>query len=542
MVETSLKYQLKWALGFAKPYRKELLLYFLLEVISLNLGLLFIWWSKRTIDFAVADNTPAMQRALVYAILSVVLGAIISLYSSWLNERMRARMLQRLQKDVVKTQMQAVWGLVKNWQTGDLMVRVNTDCQEVVQVIGNSAIASAITVLRILAASGFLFWMDPILAVILLAICPLMVFTRLYFRRFRKLNQKLKESDSRLGNVVQENLRLRLSIRALNLGRLRWGKVEAAQDNIYNMKMGVLNFSTVSKGVMNLVMNAGFLITFSWGIYKLHAGEITFGTLSAFLQLVSRIQGPVLILMGLVPLFVRFRTSLDRVNEILLTEKEEEVEGQYFNSITKIDLQNVSFRYEDKQVLDNLQASLEKGKPVAILGASGKGKTTLIRLLLSVLTPNSGHIKLEADGNTVSLSPAHRVNFSYVPQGDKLFTGTIKENMLIGSDPISEEKLKEVLHAACASFVYDLPEGLDTLVGESGHGLSEGQAQRIAVARALLRDSAVMLFDEVTSALDPQTAKDLTQQLLEAGKDKILVFVTHDLALAQACDQTIYIR
>lgn len=455
---------------------------------------------------------------------------------------MRARMLQRLQKDVVKTQMQAAWGLVKNWQTGDLMVRVNTDCQEIVQVIGNSAIASAITVLRILAASGFLFWMDPILAVILLAICPLMVFTRLYFRRFRKLNQKLKESESRLGNVVQENLRLRLSIRALNLGRLRWGKVEAAQDNIYNMKMGVLNFSTVSKGVMNLVMNAGFLITFSWGIYKLHAGEITFGTLSAFLQLVSRIQGPVLILMGFVPLFVRFRTSLDRVNEILLTETEEEVEGQYFNSITKIDLQNVSFRYEDKQVLDNLQASLEKGKPVAILGASGKGKTTLIRLLLSVLTPNSGHIKLEADGNTVSLLPAHRVNFSYVPQGDKLFTGTIKENMLIGSDPISEEKLKEVLHAACASFVYDLPEGLDTLVGESGHGLSEGQAQRIAVARALLRDSAVMLFDEVTSALDPQTAKDLTQQLLQAGKDKILVFVTHDLALAQACDQTIYIR
>ncbi len=542
MVETSLKYQFKWALRFAKPYRGELLLYFLLELISLSLGLLFIWWSKRTIDFAVADNAEAMKRALIYAVLSVVFGALISLYSSWLNERTRALMLQRLQKDVVKTQMQAVWGLVKNWHTGDLMVRVNTDCGEVVQVIGNSAIASVITILRILAATGFLFWMDPILAVILIAICPLMIFTRLYFRRFRKLNQRLKESESRLGNVVQENLRLRLSIRALNLGVARWAKVESAQDNIYDMKMGVLNFSTISKGVMNLVMNAGFLVTFAWGIYKLHAGEITFGTLSAFLQLVSRIQGPVLVLMGFVPLFVRFRTSLDRINEILLTQKEEEVEGEYFNTITKIDLQEVSFRYEDKQVLDNLQASFVKGRPTAIVGASGKGKTTLIRLLLNILSPNSGEIKLEADGNVVSLSAAHRVNFAYVPQGDKLFTGTIRENLLVDNKQVTETRLQEVLNAAQASFVYDLPDTLDTIVGESGHGLSEGQAQRIAVARALLRDSGVLLFDEVTSALDPRTAAQLTQQLFQEGKDKILVFVTHDLALAEACDQTIYIQ
>lgn len=542
MTETSLKYQLKWAFRFAKPYGGELLIYFFLEIAALALGLLFIWWSKRTIDFAVTDDPAAMKRALLYAILSVVLGAVVSLYSTWLNERTRAQMLQRLQKSVVQTQMHAVWGVVKNWHTGDIMVRVDTDCKEVVQVIGNSAIASVITVLRILAATGFLFWMDPVLALILVAICPLMVFSRLYFRRFRTLNLRLKQAESTLGNVVQENLRLRLSIRALNLGIFRWRKVEAAQDNIYDMKMGVLNFSTLSKGVMNLVINTGFLITFTWGIYKLHSGEITFGTLSAFLQLVSRIQGPVLVLMGFVPLFVRFRTSLDRLNEILLTETEKEVEGEHFNSIQQVQLQKINFRYEDKKVLDNLEATFMRGRPTALVGASGKGKTTLIRLLLRILTPNSGEIILDADGNMVPLSARHRVNFAYVPQGDKLFSGTIRENLQASENQIPEERLRNALYVACASFVYDLPEGLDTFVGESGHGLSEGQAQRIAVARALLRDCGIWLFDEVTSALDPATAMELTRRLLEAGKEKILVFVTHDAALAEACDQTIYIR
>ncbi|MFD1771602.1 ABC transporter ATP-binding protein [Sphingobacterium suaedae] len=542
MQETSFKYQWKWAWRFAKPYRYQLLLYFLLEVVSLTLGLLFIWWSKRTIDFAVTADTPQMKEALIFAVCSVVLGVGIGLYSGWLNERTRTLMLIRLQKDVIRTQMQATWGLVKNWHTGDIMVRVNTDCQEVVQVIGNSAIASLVTVLRILAATGFLWWMDPMLAVLLLAICPLIVFSKVYFRRFRKLNQHLKQAESNLGNVVQENLRFRLSIRALNLGALRWRKVDESQDAIYQMKMGVLNFSTVSRGLMNVVVNTGFLVTFAWGVYKLHAGAITFGTLSAFLQLVSRIQGPVLVLMGFVPLFVRFRASLDRLNEILLTEQEEQVAPEYLANIGQIELQGLSFRYEDKEVLNDLQATFVKGRPTAIVGASGKGKTTLIRLLLSLLRPNKGNIWIDSNGHRVLLERKHRVNFAYVPQGDKLFSGTIRENLQITESPISEERMRVALTTACALFVYDLPDGLDTVVGESGHGLSEGQAQRIAVARTLLRDCNVWLFDEVTSALDPPTAAALTAQLLEAGKEKILVFVTHDLALADACSQTILIR
>jgi len=206
-----------------------------------------------------------------------------------------------------------------------------------------------------------------------------------------------------------------------------------------------------------------------------------------------------------------------------------------------IQLQDISFRYDDKFVIEQLNESFHIGAPTAIIGSSGKGKTTIIRLLLALLQPDKGHIWIETAHEKLALSAKHRENFAYVPQGDKLFTGTIRENLQIGNTPIPDEKLREALFTACAEFVFSLPDGLDTEVGESGYGLSEGQAQRIAVARALLRDCSVWLFDEVTSALDPETSERLVARLMQAGKHKLLVFVTHDLKLASYCKKTIYI-
>jgi len=540
-LEHKLTYQLKWAWAFSKPYRGPLLLYFLAELLALGLSLLFIYYSKYTIDYAIAGDTALMKRSLWLAVWSVLAGQGASLYGSWINERMRSRMLVRLQQDVVDAQMRATWVLVKNWHTGDIMIRVNTDCQEVVQMIGTTAVDAVITVLRLLSAFGFLWIMDPMLAVLILCISPVIVFSKLYFRRLKKMNQELKRAESSLGNVVQENMRFRLVIRALGLQRIRWEKVTGSQEAIYAMKMRVLNFSTVSKGILRFTVNAGFLLTFIWGILRLHAAEITFGTMSAFLQLVGRIQGPVLTLMGFVPTFIRFRTALERVDEMLQSEKEEEVKAEHLPNIQQVSLRAVGFRYDDKEIFHRFDADFTRGAPTAVVGASGKGKTTLIRLLLGLLQPNSGDLQLYTDRREIPLSSAHRTNFAYVPQGDKLFSGTIRENLQVNKEAVSDERIREVLTTACATFVYDLPMGLDTLVGESGYGLSEGQAQRVAVARALLQDCAVWLFDEVTSALDPSTSTELTNRLLDAGKDKVLVFVTHDLMLTELCSQVVYI-
>ncbi|CAM3698973.1 ABC transporter ATP-binding protein [Elizabethkingia occulta] len=540
-MNTNLSYQLKWAWLLTKNSRGELLLYFILELAAIAFSLLFVFWSKKAVDFAVSSSTSDLQKALILSVCSVLIALFMRSYSGWLNEKTRMKMMISLQNSLVKSQMLSTWKVGKHWHTGDIQVRINNDCQEIVQMVGFSSISFVLTTIRLLASFGFLWLMDPMLAILIVAISPLFLFSKIYFKKLRKLNKDLKTAESKFGNVVQENLRFRMSIRALGVQYARWQKVENSQNDIFKLKLGLLNFSTVSQGIMKLTINAGFLLTFGWGVYRLHANEISFGTMTAFLQLVGRIQAPILLMMGFVPLFIRFRTAVDRVQELEQVEVEQEIEQEYITEPQNIEINQLNFRYDDKLVIKDLSAKFITGQPVAIIGSSGKGKTTLIRLLLALIKPDKGEIYINTSTEHLVLSNKYRINIAYVPQGDKLFSGSIKENLQLGEQEVSDSKLREVLYLACAEFVYDLPDGLDTIVGESGYGLSEGQAQRIAVARALMRECNIWLFDEVTSALDPDTGEKLIQRLLEAGKNKILVFVTHDMKLAGKCEQTIYI-
>lgn len=540
-MNTNLSYQLKWAWLLTKNSRGELLLYFILELAAIAFSLLFVFWSKKAVDFAVSSSTSDLQKALILSVCSVLIALFMRSYSGWLNEKTRMKMMISLQNSLVKSQMLSTWKVGKHWHTGDIQVRINNDCHEIVQMVGFSSISFVLTTIRLLASFGFLWLMDPMLAILIVAISPLFLFSKIYFKKLRKLNKDLKTAESKFGNVVQENLRFRMSIRALGVQYARWQKVENSQNDIFKLKLGLLNFSTVSQGIMKLTINAGFLLTFGWGVYRLHANEISFGTMTAFLQLVGRIQAPILLMMGFVPLFIRFRTAVDRVQELEQVEVEQEIEQEYITEPQNIEINQLSFRYDDKLVIKDLSAKFITGQPVAIIGSSGKGKTTLIRLLLALIKPDKGEIFINTSTEHLVLSNKYRINIAYVPQGDKLFSGSIKENLQLGEQEVSDSKLREVLYLACAEFVYDLPDGLDTIVGESGYGLSEGKAQRIAVARALMRECNIWLFDEVTSALDPDTGEKLIQRLLEAGKNKILVFVTHDMKLAGKCEQTIYI-
>ena len=264
--------------------------------------------------------------------------------------------------------------------------------------------------------------------------------------------------------------------------------------------------------------------------------------MSAFLQLVGRIQGPLLLLMSFVPVFIKFRTAVERVEEVFQTEVEDEYKPELINDPEELIIKNLSFKYEDNLVIDDFNLRVKRGEPTAIIGSSGKGKTTLIRLLLALIQPNKGEISVKTNSELFPINPNHRINIAYVPQGDKLFSGTIKENILTDTENVSPEKIYEVLYLSCSEFVYDLPDGLNTTIGESGYGLSEGQAQRIALARALMKENSIWLFDEVTSALDQKTAELLIERLLSSAKNKIVIFVTHDLRLAEKCSQTVYMQ
>ncbi|MGJ1294397.1 ABC transporter ATP-binding protein [Sphingobacterium spiritivorum] len=541
MTNRSLIAQIRWTSSLAKSQRLQLLLFFCMELCTIILSLLFVYWSKKAVDLVMDKGSLHWKFTLTLAIGSVICGLGVRLCSDWLNEKTRIKMLIELQDRVIKSQMMVVWKYVKKWTTGDIQVRIHTDCNEVIQMIGYSALSCILTVIRLFASFGFLWLMDPMLAWIILSVSPLFLFSKLYFRRLRTLNTQQKQAESTLGHVIQENIRFRTSIRALGLHAVRWNKVQESQQMIYRLKLRLLNFSAVSQALLKIAINAGFLITFVWGVYRLRTGEISFGTMTAFLQLVGRIQSPIISLMSFVPLFIRFRAAADRVQELLEVEVEEETIPEYIPEPKCVAVKNIAFKYENQLIINDLSLQVNVGSPVAVIGTSGKGKTTLIRLLLALLKPDKGDIRIQTVDEEYLLSSRHRINIAYVPQGDKLFSTTIRENLTASREEITAVQIRKALYLACAEFVYDLPDGLDTVIGESGYGLSEGQAQRIAIARAMISDCSIWLFDEITSALDSGTAQELFNRLTGAGKDKIIVFVTHDLLLAQQCSKQIYI-
>ena len=541
MINSGLKQHLRWAWSISEGYRGRLLLYFLLELICIGLSLVFVYLSKKAVDAATSPDGLPLKWLLIGIVGSIALNVGIKGYSGRLMERIKLMLTLQLQRTMLDAQMLSVWKLIKNWHTGDIQIRIQTDCEEVANTIANNVLSFGLTIIQLLASVGFLWYMDPMLALMILAISPLFVFSKIYFRKMRKLSKEVKEEESNFSKVLQENLRFRLLIRAMGIFPKRRAKLTESQQQLFLLKMRQINFSTYTQGAMKVAMNAGYLVAFIWGIYRLQAGLISFGTMTAFLQLVARIQSPILALISYIPGFVRFRVSADRLLELQAGEIEPQVTPQQLCATKELRITDLSFRYEDKWVLQQLNLSLKAGEPTAIVGPSGKGKTTLIRLLLSLLKAEKGQITLIDQQGERPLTASHRINFAYIPQGNSLFSGTIRENLMLHAKENGPLDIDKALRLACAEFVFDFPEGVDTLVGESGMGLSEGQAQRIAIARALLHDGDIWLFDEVTSALDRTTADTLTERLLAYGKHKLCLFVTHDLHLAEKCQQRIYL-
>lgn len=538
---SELAYQIKWAWSITEDQRGRLLLYILVEVMAIVLSISFIYWTKQTIDYAIVGSKQQIIIAMCYTILSIVLSLLCSVLGSWINGRTVIDLFVKLQNKLLKQQMNILWSERNNLSTGDLMVRFNSDCQEVVQTVGSTLPNFFLTGIRLVASCLFLSTIDPTLTLILLAMVPLFILSKMYYRKLRRINDALKSAESNFGQVLYENLRLRIPIRGLSLQALRQHKVESAQDDLVKLKVNLLGFSKLSQGSLQLVVNLGFLITFAWGIYRLHMQEISFGTMTAFLQLVGRIQSPLVSLMGFAPVFIRFRTIANRLIEMNNVSIEKEAELGEVISIEKLSIEGLHFSYGTAPIFTDFNLTANMGEPVAVMGGSGIGKTTLIRLLLALVKPNKGNIWLSTCNGVEALDTRHRFNIGYVPQGEKLFRGTIRQNLQVDNREVDEQVLNEALICACAEFVYDLPDGLDTHVGESGYGLSEGQVQRIAVARMLVRESHIWLLDEVTSALDRETGEMLISRLLKRGQDKLILFVTHDNYVAQQCSKTIII-
>ena len=282
----------------------------------------------------------------------------------------------------------------------------------------------------------------------------------------------------------------------------------------------------------------GYITAFLWSAYGLASKTVTFGMVTAYLQLVNRIQRPLFDLMRLLPSIVSAKTAIERLIFLTGFKLEENEEKILLEGNVTLRIENLTFAYskEAKPVLSDFSMVVKPGTMVAVMGETGVGKTTLLRLLLALIKPDSGSIVIEDETQSVVVSESTRSNFVYVPQGGSLFSGTIRDNLLLGNALADDDELKRVLHIASAQFVLDLPNGLDTILGENGSGLSEGQAQRVAIARSLLRPGKILLLDEATSALDSETEHSFLTNLKKEIGDRTVLFITHHAEIASFCD------
>ena len=375
-----------------------------------------------------------------------------------------------------------------------------------------------------------------------MAIIPLFVaLSRFYVGKMRSLTRQVRDSDSKVQSVLQETVQNRMLIKTMEGDDTMVDRLENTQSELRHRVVRRTAFSVLSHLLLNFGFAVGYLTAFLWSAVRMSAGTLTFGGMTAFLQLVNKIQSPARSLTKLVPAFVSVFTAAERLMELEENPLEEQGTPIELDAPCGIRFSDVSFAYPDaatQPVISHLTFDFRPGSCTAILGETGAGKTTLVRLLLALLRPQDGRVEIYDRREVREMGPRMRCNLVYVPQGNTLLSGTIRDNLRLGKLDATDEEMLEALRLSCADFVADLPDGLDSLCAEDGGGLSEGQAQRISIARALLRNRSIMLFDEATSALDPDTERQLLDNLLHHSQ-KTIIFVTHRLAVVDYCDQVL---
>ena len=534
-------------------------------------GLLMIWLSKRFIDETIRTGTQDdIVQMILFLVLTVVGTIVLRLLYYYMTAAATVRKTNALRLFYFGTLFRRKLFDGHELHSGDVSSRLSKDIETVSSSIIDTIPQMAVTGIQLVGAFLLMRWFDARLAWALLLLTPVLVVVgKLISRRLRNMTLEIREGESRIQMQVQEGVEYNAVLRSLESENWVLERLGLKQSKLENDVMRRTRFTAVARFAIGSAFGLGYLLAFIWGGLGLREGTITFGVMTSFLQLVGQIQHPILTLLGMVPQLVHSTASIDRLDELekgadetpeLVREgvtREIECAGKRPGVRGRLGLrfENVSFGYKggDREVLCGFSHDFKPGSKNAIMGETGKGKTTLFRLLLGFIKPDFGRIDVysecedgavtgldvEMSGDSVEISEVTRSNFVYVPQGNTLMNGSVRYNLQLAKPDATDDEMKRVLHIACAEFVNDLPDGLDCEIGERGHGLSEGQAQRIAIARGLLRPGSILLFDEISSSLDEATEAELYRRLFEAFPEKTMLFVTHRTAICEMCDETV---
>lgn len=513
-------------------------------LVSVGISLCQVWTVQHAIDVASGAIPGSIIGAVSIMGLLILADFALNISAIWVRNILGIKAQNRMQQRMLDRILKSEWHGKESHHSGDVLNRLEIDVNTVINFLTETIPNTLSTLAMFIGAFCYLFSMDKILAFITIAIIPVFVgLSKVYVRSMRKLTRTVRDSDSKVQSVLQETIQHRMLIKTLESDDAAVNKLENTQKELRHNVVKRTVFSVFSNLMLNFGFALGYLVAFLWAAIRMSEHSLTFGGMTAFLQLVSRIQSPARGLTKLVPAFVGVFTAAERLMELEEDPLEEQGAPVYIPAPCGIRLNKVDFEYdkEDGKIINGLSFDFKPNSCTAVLGETGAGKTTLVRIILALLHPQGGDVEVYNSKMCKELSPLMRCNFVYVPQGNTLMSGTIRENLLLGRLNASEEEMQAALHKSCADFVFELPNGLDTKCAESGGGLSEGQAQRIAIARALLRDRQIMLFDEATAALDPDTERQLLKNIL-SEHDKTIIFITHRMAVVEYCDQTLKIE
>ena len=530
--ETMKMNYISWLWQNSKGIRWNSVVRIVAGISSVVLGLLMVWLSKRFIDETIhtgtADDVLQMVCCLV---LTVVGGVALRQVNFYLASMASVRQSNTLRLRIFGSLFRRQLYTDQELHSGDVTSRMAKDIEQVSGVMTDTLPQMVITFIQLCGAFLLMRWFDPRLAWALLLLTPLaLVFGKLIARHLRQMTLHIRQDESRIQMQVQEGMEYNAVLRSLGSEQWVTDRLNSMQQRLQGNVKRRTKFTAVTRLVMGCAFGLGYLLAFVWGGIGLRNGTITFGVMTSFLQLVGMIQSPIMQLLNMVPGVIHATASTARLEELSVECKNESRANPCHPCQKGISFTDVSFRYAkgDRQILTHFNHTFLPGSKTAIMGETGIGKTTLFRLILGFIEPDEGRVEVGGD-------------CCFVPQGNTLMSGTIRYNLQLAKPEATDDELRDVLHTACADFVLDLPEGIDTELGERGSGLSEGQAQRIAIARGLLHDGDILLLDEISSALDEPTEREMYRRLFAAYPQKTMLFITHRPTVTSQCDDVITI-
>ena len=520
----------RWLWQHTKGIRLNMAVRIVAGTVRVALGLLMVWLCKRFIDVTIRSGT-ADDILWMIIVLLVVVASQVALRQAYyyLGQRGGAKQSTAIRLKLFSGLFRRQLYDGSRMHSGDITSRLEKDIDVVSEA--TTSLLPDLTVAAVHLAGAFLLMqtMDARLAWALLVFTPLFIVVgKLIAHRMRRMTLDVRENESQVQMLVQETMEHQEMLRSLESADYMTGMLDTMHQSLRKSIHKRAQFTVVSRLLIAGSFSIGYIVAFIWGGLQLRAGVITFGVMTSFLQLVSQIQQPILQMLNMLPGIIHATASIDRLEEVDLKHPFRPPLAPPDSGGGTICFKDVSFSYAngDRTILQHFTHTFKPGSKTAIMGETGAGKTTIFRLILGLIQPTEGRIEA---GKALC----------FVPQGNTLMSGTIRFNLQLAKPDATANQMWRVLEIACADFVKELPDGLDTELGERGCGLSEGQAQRIAIARGLLRPGKILLLDEISAALDEETEKELFHRLFDAYPDKTMLLITHRTAVGALCDEII---